>query len=319
MEPFLPYIGYLLVAVLLCSYIVISSIEFGSALILLMPSTFKTERRLVSRYFNPAWEATNVLLVFAVVAIITAFPKAIVPITTSLLLLIDVAIVFFGTRILGVLLLFYGEIDALVSRIIFFIGSFGAPLVLSCGYFFFLTGSASFWPTPFLVGIWAMVVAVIILISSSFFLFFGKLGNPGEADIKRLALIGSVIFLLAGALTLYGGVTEAPHLTRLLALPATSGILMLLPAFLFPYFLHHRKFGTAFIVSIVATLGFVVPLALAHLPYLVYPSITIQSAFTVPSVYMAALISLIFGALITIPSFVLLYRMFASPRSVNAP
>jgi cytochrome bd ubiquinol oxidase subunit II len=305
-----PIIAYLIAGTLLGAYIVASSIEFGSALLVAFPRLLG-DRGAVRRYFGPVWEATHVLLIFAVVAVITSFPKAIPLFAVNLLPVINVAIVFFGVRVLGILALFYAQWEGWFWKLLFLIGSVGAPVTLSLAYVFCITGTLipmyTFW---LLIGVCILVLSAIGLLSSTFFVYFvgGRLPSPRllhvASDCAHLFLVGAFLFV-------YGLMDEAPYMFGQSNLMLLAVIGAALPSLLVQYFHGVRYWGAACISAVVGVLGLFLSMALAHAPYLIFPYMRLADAFTSPEVFSIMLGALGIGLLAVVPAFVLLYRLFA--------
>ena len=123
-------LAYALPILSLYVYMVLSSVEFGASIFRLWPKLLRRPE-VVSTYLNPIWEATNVFLVYFVICLMTFFPKASGRLGTDLLWVVFPALAFFSLRVIGMLLIYYGEIRSRIADGLLFAGSFLTPMTFS--------------------------------------------------------------------------------------------------------------------------------------------------------------------------------------------
>lgn len=309
--PYLPLIAYVLVLLFITLYAVLSSIEFGIAAFM-APKNPLVSRSDVERYFGPAWEATNVFLIFSMVGLVMFFPS-VVPALAGLYTLVSTALLFFLLRVLGIFGVFYAESDNRTFRLMFAAGSLLAPLTLSGVFNYALTGMLpSFPPSTLLWALWGTVGSAIFMLSSSFVQHIGRV-TASATRLLQIELAASGVFLLSagGVLAFFPSLIEpgiAPTIVFLVIVIVTVLAVMLAE--------RHHPFAS-FLVHALAVATLIFGAALTHLPYLIYPTITIQGAFTAPEMFIAMLQVVPFGLLIAIPAIALLWHLFARAESTS--
>ena len=303
--------AYWFACILLYLYMLFSSIEFGASLFVLFPKRFGVTNRLMRTYMNPLWEATSVFLVFFFITFFTCFPKALPELSAALLPIVEIALVFFGLRILGILGALYGESDHLLWRVLLAVGSFGAPVTLSGVYVYLLTGSS---PTessaPLWISIALIVINTILALSSTFFLSYRR--NPtGRTSLIQCAEYSAAMIGASAAAYLLILAFDAPHMITADALVATCGAFASSVFFFLYLRLGHYLHAFGSIAVMIAFIFF--GSAAAHLPYLSYPSFTIDAAATNPTIFAAIFIAWCIGIAVLSPALFLLYRLFLFP------
>ncbi len=304
-----PEIAYGIACVFLFLYLVLSSIEFGAAFYMLLPESI-LERSTIRTYVNPIWETTNIFLVFFAMMIFSCFPRAVPTLSLLLFPIVEVALVFFVLRILGILGLFYGDSGKLAWRLLFFVGSWGAALVLSGFYHVVVTGTRMSLPPDILTtSLILLVISAMLLLSSTFFLMFTS-RHRFHPYLARLGYVSLLTWYGAAALYLIGPFRDAPYMLDHLTAATNGFIAVTLVTCAIPVCIHKRYFATGFASSVVAFAMLFFGSAYMHLPYLVYPAMTIVDAFTSAAIFHAILISGAVGALFLIPALYLLYALF---------
>lgn len=307
--PYLPLIAYILVLLFVTLYAVLSSIEFGIAAFMALKDPL-IARSDIERYFGPAWESTNVFLIFSMVGLVMFFPS-VVPTLAGLYALVSTALLFFLLRVVGIFGVFYAESDSRIFRLIFAAGSFLAPLTLSGVFSYALTGmQPGFPPSTLLWSLWGAVGSAIIMLSASFVQHVARTSQTNRLLHAELASSGVFLLSAGGILSFYPSLIEAGVVPTCIFL----GILVMTIAAVLlserghpfaAYLMHALSVGTLIYGT-----------ALSHLPYLIYPTITIAGAFTAPQMFIAMLEVVPFGLMIAIPTVALLWHLFArAPRT----
>lgn len=308
--PHLPLIAYVLVLLFITLYATLSSIEFGVAAFMALPEP-PVSRAEIDRYFGPMWESTNVFLIFSMVGLVMFFP-AVVMRLADLYTLVSTALLFFVVRIIGIFGVFYARSEARAFRMLFAAGSLLAPLTLSGVFYFALTGMPpAFPPSTLLWSLWFSVFGAIIMLSSAFVARYA--GSAFYGFLSRAGILGTGLFLIgaAGILSFDPGGNRSGALAAglFIALLVLAGAALRIREMrrpLLSYFCHALMvaillYGTAF----------------AHLPYLLYPYLTLEAAFTAPQMFIIMLQMVPFGLLIAVPSLAFAWHLFA--RSTIRP
>jgi cytochrome d ubiquinol oxidase subunit II len=304
-----PEIAYGIACIFLFLYLVLSSIEFGAAFYMLLPESI-LERSTVRTYVNPIWETTNIFLIFFVMMIFSCFPRAVPMLSLLIFPIVEAALVFFVFRILGILGLFYGDSGKLVWRILFFVGSWGAALILGGFYHVVVAGTRMSLPPDILTtSLILLIISTMLLLSSTFFLMFTS-RHRFHPYLARLSYASLLTWYGAAALYLVGPFRAAPYMLDHLTAATNGFIAVTLVTITIPVFIRQRYFAVGFIASIIAFAMLFFGSAYMHLPYLVYPAMTISDAFTSTAIFHAILLSGAVGALFLIPALYLLYALF---------
>ena len=294
------FISFLIPALFLYIYIILSSIEFGSAIVQLFPNIAGGKINL-KKYIQPVWEVTNVFLVFTIISLFTFFPGATYYFGTNLLVPVFIGLIFLGLRALCMMLIFYGNIQNIFVNILFLITSFLAPITLSNAYIYILTGRPSLFFTSLLsISLDLIIIFSIILISGSFFRF---------TRLMRIAPIG---FLFSTILFVFLLTKQIPDLF-LHAKTVIAWISIWIISYLL--FLALQNYRARFIAACISIGTLYGSVAALHLPYVIYPNITIYNSFMDPSLYLPMTISLVIGMILVIPALLLLYFLFRKKNS----
>jgi cytochrome bd ubiquinol oxidase subunit II len=317
-------------------YSVAASIDFGTG----FWSMFYAKRRhtkatkIANRFLSPSWKITNVFIVLLVVALISFFPGA--------------------TFTLGAVLLIPGSIVLLLLAIrsAFMVYSYAASkhrLELS-----YVSGITGILIPGFLISVLPITQGGFIgvndtgeqlllgklLTSFSFYAFAGFgiastlfLSSLLLADYSRAAedegayntyrmdaIITGPISLLMAFLVLLTMDFEASWLLQNV-LRYRSWLLLSVFFFIIGYgalFLKRKgKLGMPRLAVIAIVLQYLFAsyaYGNAHLPYIVYPNVTIASGFTHPAMFKALFITYIVGFSILLPGFIYFWRLFMTDK-----
>jgi len=301
----MPLIAYSILLAFIVLYAVLSSIEFGAALFLISPWKV-VERETIEKYMGPVWESTNVFLIFALVCTAMFFPRA-VPLLAQLYAVISTALVFFVVRVIGILGILYRQSSHGFFRALFAIGSIGAPLSLSCVYLYAISGQQLMWPPqPLAVALWCAVLSAIVFIAAAFFLHFA----PKSVQRTRL----ETVHTLSGAALLLSGAFVSSAAGSFLG-PESGGFVLLTFFVACAILWRPRKLLLALLCSAAAVATLIISIAVRHAPYLLYPSLTLNAAFTSPESFTAMLSVIPVGLVVSIPAVALLWKLFAGAQN----
>lgn len=314
----------IVVAVGLTAYVVLGGADFGTG-IWDVTASGEEMRARIKRSMGPVWEANHVWLIFVLVMLWTAFPRAFGSITSTLALPLFVAAV--GIILRGGAFALRGEAATMWEA-----GGFGAVFALSSLLVPFFLGAAvggiasgrvpvgnaegdaltSWWnETGVLVGLIAIVTGAHIAA-----VFLGadahKVGQSDLVRAFRLRALGSGV--AAGALAigglfvvrsdapdLYDGLTSGAGLACVIGSGAAGVITLALE--------WRSRFEPARYTAALAVGAIVAGYVLAQRPYLLPPDLTVQAAAAPDATLAALLASVAVGLLILVPSLVWLFRL----------
>jgi cytochrome d ubiquinol oxidase subunit II len=310
------------------------------------------QRQRIAHAMGPIWEANHIWLILAIVVLFTAFPPAFARIGTVLHL--PLLLVLLGIVARGAAFSFraYGRPDGESEGpwgTVF--ASLLTPLLLGVVVGAVARGSVrpptsaadylTAWlgPLPLAVGVFAL--ALFAFLAAVYLAYDARHDAPAVAapagrdgagsappsdpsapsplseDFRRRALASGLLLAPLAAVVLAVAAREAPrlfhHLTRtpwswaLHALTAACAITALVA-------LARRRFGWARAAAAAQVALILAGWALAQYPYLVPPDLTLTSAAAPAEVLRSLLAALAAGALLLLPAFFYLYRVFGHVR-----
>ncbi|MFY0543778.1 cytochrome d ubiquinol oxidase subunit II [Brevibacillus sp. H7] len=315
-------------------YSVAASIDFGAGFWSMVYVNHEKTRatNIANRYLSPSWEVTNVFIVLIVVALVTFFPGAIY--TLGTVLLIPGSLVVLLLLIRSAFLVYahmvpkYNKMLSIVSGItgILIPALLIAVLPITQGGFVKRTEGVPMldWKelltSPHVLSYIGLAIASTLFLSSLLLSDYSFVSNEKQAfEIYRrdAVLLGPVTLLMA-LLTLQTMRWEAAWLYDKLfgylpwlivsALCFFLGYILLLLPQQVKLGLHLPRLAVISVTVqyLLASYAY----GAAHLPYIVYPDITIQSGFTDPATFRALFVSYLVGFAILIPGFIFFWRMF---------
>jgi cytochrome d ubiquinol oxidase subunit II len=306
------YLAALLVIASLLIYAILLSIECGATIFVAFPKLLGGND-FVYQYIGPAWETTNVFLVTALVSLIAFFPKALPMWGVALIIPFLIFLLVMGVRVIGMLYVFYSDGKNRAMKILLFVAGLAAPTVLAGGLFpFFISGAmpshSTEWALALVFGSLALVST--LLISSSFFHYLSR-GSTQVRSLRTFAKFSLILFLAVALISIILLGIIAPHLIFGIEeyLPELTALAVLNLLFLFMKDGEYPGLRFVSAVTLSAVLFFAI--AIAQLPYIIYPAFTIFNAFTDPASAAAMLGAFGIALIFLIPSLALLYYLFA--------
>lgn len=321
-------IGITVLWTFLYGYLIIASIDFGAGFYSYFAKVTRKEhsiRRVIDRYLSPVWEVTNVFLVFFFIGLIGFFPDTAYYYGTALLVPGSIALVLlairgsfyafanYGARESNIYLFLYG-----ISGL-FIPAAFSTVLTISEGGFIVLDGTTIIFlkdkllMSPYSWTVVLLAVVSVLFISASFLTYYAKKARDKEAFelLRRFSLIWSGPTIMASFLVFVTLNTHnSEHFQAMLDIYWM--FLSSLVCFLFAIWLIYRRMnvGLAFIlISLQYAFAFF-GYGATHLPYILYPYLTIYESITGPEMGIALVIAFILGLLLLLPSLYLLLRLF---------
>lgn len=322
-------LGIAVLWLFLYGYLIIASIDFGAGFFSYYSSVTGTRHlihKVIERYLSPVWEVTNVFLVFFFVGIVGFFPDTAYYFGTALLVPGSIAIVLlairgsyyafstYGSRTNQVYMLLYGASGLLIPA------SLSTVLTISEGGFIELTGSGE---VRFLFGAlfgsaysWTVVLLALVsvlYISAMFLSYYAHKADDLQAFeiVRKYALAWSLPTILSSLLVFFAIRSHNyEHYQNMLSLSwmfVASFICFVIAVTLVA---KRTQLGWAFIFVMLQFAFAFFGYGAAHLPYILYPYLTIHDHFTSGAMAAGLITVFILGLLLLIPSLYLLLRLF---------
>jgi cytochrome bd ubiquinol oxidase subunit II len=320
----------------LCLYFLLGGADFGGGVWDLAATGPRAvaQRRAVETAIGPVWEANHVWLILVVVVLFTGFPSAFAAISVALH--VPLTLFLIGVVLRGSAFAFRGSHAAghdLERRLgwVFSVASTIAPVLLGMVVGALVSGrirvsggivtSGFFdtWLAPFPIAIGLFALALCALLAATYLTV--EVEDPAlREDFRRRALVAGVAvgalaliaFLLAG--------DGAPRVREALAARPWSWpfhVLTGAAAVTALAALHRRRFRLARAAVAAQTVLIIVGWALAQLPYLIVPDLTLSAAAASARTQRLLLIALAAGLPVLAPSLWLLFRVFKQDRRAS--
>lgn len=322
-------LGITVLWLFLFGYLIVASIDFGAGFFNYYSSlTGKRHliQSIIERYLSPVWEVTNVFLVFFFVGFIGFFPDTAFYYGTALLVPGSVAIVLlairgsyyafstYGSRTNRTYMLLYGASGLLIPA------ALSTVLTISEGGYIEVTGAGN---VQFLFGklftsayswsVVALALVSVLYISAMFLSYYADKAGDRQAFeiVRKYALAWSIPTIMASLLVFFSiRGHNYEHYKNMISL-SWMFVLSFLCFLVAVYMVWTRKrLGLAFVFVMLQFAFAFFGYGAAHLPYILYPYLTIHDNFTNESMAIALIVVFILGLLLLIPSLYLLMRLF---------
>jgi cytochrome bd ubiquinol oxidase subunit II len=324
----LELIGISVLWTFLYGYIIVASIDFGAGFFSYYSYLTKKElviNKIIDRYLSPVWEVTNVFLVFFIVGIVGFFPDTAYYYGTALLIPGGIALILLTIRGSFYAFANYGGRESKFFLFLYGMTGLFIPAALSTGLTIseggfikengeqieFLAGAL--FQSPYSWTVVFLAIVSILYISASFLTYYAnKAGDlPAMEQLRKYALFWSGPTILASILVFWGLSEHNPlHFAKAWDIRwifACSFLCFLVAVF----FIWKRKFlGISFVAVMMQFAFAFFGYGYSHLPYLLYPYITLQSGLTNSTMGWALIIAFIAGLVLLIPSLILLMWLF---------
>jgi cytochrome bd ubiquinol oxidase subunit II len=320
-------------------YAVMATMDFGAGFwsMVYMNREKTKATNIANRYLSPTWEVTNVFIVAIVVALFSFFPGATFLLGTVLLLPGSIILLLLAIR--SAFLVFAHIAKEYKKALTYISGISGLiipALLISVlpithgGFIETVDGVArlrmdKLFTSPHEYAFIGFAISSTLFLSSLLLADYSNVANELEAYqiYRRDALVLGPISLLMALFIMLTMQNEAtwlyeqmmnylPWIIGSIAMFFVAGIALFLPsakqttvkgrprlavvAIVVQYFLASYAYGKA------------------HLPYMIYPDVTIQSGFTHPNTFRALFTSYIVGFVILFPGFVYFWRLFMKDK-----
>ncbi|WP_078577290.1 cytochrome d ubiquinol oxidase subunit II [Salipaludibacillus agaradhaerens] len=321
-------IGITVLWFFLYGYLIVASVDFGAGFYsYYTKQTNKNHitHNIIQRYLSPVWEVTNVFLVFFFIGIVGFFPDTAYYYGTALLLPGSVAIILLALRGSYYAFATYGAEESKFYSFLYGATGLLIPASLSTvltisegGYistendgvqllYGELFGSLYSW------GVVLLAIVSVLFISASFLTFYASRAKDSQAMslLRKYALTWSFPSIGMGIIVFFLLNKRNPeHFQSMLDIWWVFGLSLVAFA-LATYFIWQKKhLGIAFILVMIQYFLAFFGYGAAHLPYLLYPYLTIYDGFTNETMAISLIVAFIGGLLMLIPSLYLLMRLF---------
>ena len=299
-------------------YAILGGADFGGGVWdLLATGPRRTQQRAaITEAIGPVWEANHVWLIFAIVTSFTCFPAAYADIATGLYAPLSFALV--GIVLRGAAFVFrnYADADSTLARswtIVFGAASLLAPFFLGDAVGALATGRYA-WTSPFALSVGLFAVTMCAQIAAVFILHEIHDADV-RADFRRRAVLATIAVWIIGAFPIALAALTEPSMVQALRHPiAVAAVLVAIVAGLIVIGCVVTKrdaFARAAVaLEAIAVLGGWFG---GQAPALVPGRFTFTSAAAGDAVLIAFLVAAACGAILLIPSLILLFRVFKAP------
>lgn len=322
-------IGIAVLWTFLYGYLIVASIDFGAGFFAYYARVKKKDHLindLISRYLSPVWEVTNVFFVFFFVGIVGFFPATAYYYGTALLLPASVAIILiairgsfyafnnYGSRENIFYLFLYGATGLLIPA------SLSTALTISEGGFLREEGghvvflAKELLASPYSWSVVFLSIVSVLFISAAFLTYYADRANDQNARkvLRQFALFWSMPTIVASLLVFMSLQRHNPdHYNKAVTEYWWMFGLSLVCFGIASWLIYvEKRYGTAFIMVMLQFFFAFFGYGASHLPYILYPYITLHENVTNEAMAAALVIVFILGLLLLIPSLVLLMRLF---------
>ncbi|MGF2617543.1 hypothetical protein FZC84_15640 [Rossellomorea vietnamensis] len=318
-------------------YAVMATMDFGAGFWSMVYINHEKTKatNIANRYLSPTWEVTNTFIVAIVVAIYSFFPGAAYSLGTVLLVPGSMILLLLALR--SAFLVFshvaddYRKILTYISGItgLLIPGLLISVLPISHGEFVdFENGQTlqlgKLFTSPHEYAFIGFAISSTLFLSSLLLADYSKASDELDAYrvYRRDAMITGPLSLITALLIMFTMQTEASWIyekmmeDQLLLILSLLGFLVAGGALFLPTDKKGIK-GMPRIAVIAITLQYLIASYVygkAHLPYIIYPEVTIQSGFTDPNSFKAVFITYIVGFAILFPGFVYFWSLFMNDK-----
>lgn len=316
-------------------YAIMATMDFGAGFwSMIYINKEKTKAtNIANRYLSPTWEVTNTFIVAIVVAVYSMFPKAAYTLGTVLLIPGSIILLLLSIRsaflVFSNIALEYRKPLTYISGISGMIipGILMSVLPITHGGFVDFTGEkqsldlVGLFSTANEYAFFGFALSSTLFLSSLLLADYSNVSHEDEAYTvyRRDAIIlGPISLLMAFFIILtlkYDATWIYEKMMTDLWLLFLSLVFFLIGgmALFLPSKKGSTKKGRPRLAIISVTIQYLIASYVygkAHLPYIVYPEVTITSAFTSPSSFHALFATYIAGFIILFPGFYFFWKLF---------
>lgn len=321
-------IGITVLWIFLFGYVIVASIDFGAGFFSyysMLSGQKHIIHNVIERYLSPVWEVTNVFLVFFFVGIVGFFPETAYYYGTALLIPGSIAIILlairgsyyafstYGAKDHPVYMFLYGATGLLIPA------SLSTVLTISEGGFIEVQAGKvvllydKLVSSPYSWSVVLLAIVSVLYISAMFLTYYAARAKDTAAlEVVRKYAIGWSGPTIVSSLFVFFAISShnPEHYSSML--DHAWFFMMSFLCFLVGVWLvwSRRSYGWAFIFVILQFAFAFHGYGASHLPYLLYPYLTIHDHVTNEPMAITLIVVFIAGLLILIPSLFLLLRLF---------
>jgi cytochrome d ubiquinol oxidase subunit II len=303
-----------LVAVAL--YAIFGGADFGGGVwdVLASGPRRREQQDVIGHAIGPVWETNHVWLIFLIVILFTCFPPAFAALSIGLY--VPLNFVLAGIILRGAAYAFrsQGEKAALVSQLwghVFGIASVVAPFFFGAAVGGLTVGHYA-WHSPFALVIGVLAVALCAQLAAVFLTLETR--DALREDFHWRAIAATIVLAAIGAVALLVAERTSPDTFAALLRPASLpgiGIAMLL-GFVVLGALLARNYALARAATALEAIAILTGWYASQAPYLIPGEMTVAAAAAPPETLRAFLWLVAVGAILLVPSLLLLFRVFKS-------
>jgi len=325
-------LGAALIAALVL-YALMGGADFGGGVWDLFASgpRKREQRALIADVIGPIWETNHVWLILAIVVLFSGFPRAFAAISIALhvpLTLFLLGVVFRGSAF--TFRAYDAQGDAIQRRwgLVFSFASIASPVLLgmivgavASGRIRYeggavVSGFFASWLTPFSLVVGLFALSLFALLAATY--LTNEASSPALVeDFRRRALLAGLFVALFALLTFALSGEGAPRVREgLTGRPFTWPLHAATGAAALAAFgaLYARRFALARVAVAAQTTLILLGWAASQYPYLVVPDLTLAGAAGSPTTQRLILGALAAGAVVLVPSLVVLFRIFRQSK-----
>ncbi|NHN31542.1 cytochrome d ubiquinol oxidase subunit II [Paenibacillus agricola] len=321
-------IGITVLWIFLYGYLIVASIDFGAGFFsyyALITGRSNMIHTIIERYLSPVWEVTNVFLVFFMIGMVGFFPDTAYYLGTTLLIPGSIAIVLIAIRGSYYAFSTYGSKENRFYKLLYggsgllIPASLSIVLTISEGGFIEERGNdvvllyGKLFTSTYAWSVVILALVSVLYISAAFLTYYAHKAKDMRAmEVLRGFAIGwSGPTIIASLLVFFAIQRHNPmHFENMLQL-AWMFILSLTCFLIATYLIWNRKrLGLAFVMVMLQFALAFFGYGAAHLPYIIYPMVSIHESITSPAMGIALIGAFIAGLCLLIPSLILLMRLF---------
>lgn len=317
-------------------YSMLGSLDFGAGFWGMVYGKNNTNASAIAnRFLSPTWEVTNVFLVLLVVALVSFFPFATSMLGTLLLVPIGLGLILLTIRTTFMVFAHHANKFRDVLRITSGVTGLLIPALLVSILPITLGGFVEFqngYPQLMygkLLSSTTVYMHILFGISTELFLsalFLTDYASEASDDTayytyrKHAIWLGPLTIIIA-ILTIFTMPSEASWLVENVQ-EHLYGFGMSVVLFLIGYSLLFVKkpngklgYSRLAVIFVVLQYGFAIyAYGSAHLPYMVFPHLTVEDGFTNSAMFYQLLIAYSIGLSILVPAFILFWRLFLKDK-----
>ncbi|PYZ94988.1 hypothetical protein CR194_05585 [Salipaludibacillus keqinensis] len=331
-----PYVAILIIWVFLFVYAIAGAIDFGAGFWAMYYSKKETNATiLANRYLTPSWEVTNVFLVLLVIAIVGFFPGAAFYMGTLMILPFSFVLILIAIR--SAFMVFSFIVKKYTKLLVYISGITGllipalmiAILPMAIGGFIGGTGERQYilfdqlFTSPTLYTHIGFGLTTELFLSALLLSDYARESGSEEtyAVYRKNAIILGPITLFFAITALLTLIPQAPWMVEtmidiwyLFALSLVAAAIGY-SALWWPS--KKQKPGRARVAVIFTVLQFGLAsfgYGYSHMPYILYPELTVFDAFTDPTMFRWLLYGYAGGLALLVPAFVIFWRLFMKDK-----